>query len=243
MDTNSKTGNSTRSASTSVQRLTSSGLRERLFQEQEARIAELVRHNAELSVALEHERKQSRRHASAHQIAQAMLITAGQKTPETNPSPVPSAVHPAVIFSGWGMAAPALVLSVVSGWSLFQTPYHSFRHLASEVLFWQTLLYIVCLLISCSSMLKPMKEGNTDGIRTISWRTQMAVGFLGIGSMMTSMFRNPHLIRADCYALVFVILLNVSFIAFHGKFWNWMIRRVAPKTAIPTQNGSAAPSR
>ena len=75
MDTNGKTGNLNRSGNTSVQRLTPSELRERLFQEQEARIAELVKHNAELTKAMEHEREQSRLHAEANAKALELLET------------------------------------------------------------------------------------------------------------------------------------------------------------------------
>lgn len=240
MDTNSKTGNSTRSASTSVQRLTPSELRERLFQEQEARIAELVRHNAELTVALEHEREQSRRHATAHQIAQAMLITAGREANDTIPGHVPSAVHPTVMFSGWGMAVPALLLSFVSGWSLFKSPYHSLSHLASEVSFWQVLLTLLCLLITSLSMLKASKEGNADKIRQISNCTQMALAIINIGAIMIAMFREPHLTKIDWYAFTFVIIWSVSSVALNNRWLKWLMRRTALTTAISTRDGNTA---
>lgn len=66
-------GSSNKHDVTSVERLTPSELREWLFQEQEARITELVKHNAELTRAMEHERDQARLHAEANVLALKLI--------------------------------------------------------------------------------------------------------------------------------------------------------------------------
>lgn len=108
MDTNGKMGNLNRSGNTSVQRLTPSELRERLFQEQEARIAELVKHNAELTKAMEHEREQSRLHAEANAKALELLKTT------TKQLSAPAASSPPVVNVITSTTANLILLALLA---------------------------------------------------------------------------------------------------------------------------------
>ena len=110
MDVNSKTDNLNGTTHISLKRFTPSELRERLLYEQEARIKELIQHNAELVKAMEHEREQSRLHAEANAKA-LMLLEETVKQRSTSPSSSPT------ISSITSAAGNLIALAVISGYS------------------------------------------------------------------------------------------------------------------------------
>lgn len=117
MDIDNKTSSLNGSATNDLKRLTPSELRERLLHEQEARNAELVNHNAELTKSMEHEREQSRLYAEANAKAleaDAKILLLLEKM--SKQLPASSAANP-TLSSITSAAGNLIALAVIAGYS------------------------------------------------------------------------------------------------------------------------------
>lgn len=207
MDSSSKRESSIKSEEIGTRRLTPSELRVRLFQEQEGRIVELVKHNAELSKALEHEREQNQRLTALADSLASRLPLQSDSSRDHKSSGAKALLDNAV--GGWIsglltattlLIASAFWIAVVSMFSHRTTPVHIFDltlppAFGPYIVTGASLLFLPILTVATRTFLRDRKKAEAAGfvqLRAYQFVVSSGILFVGIAGFGTAQTIHSH---------------------------------------------------